>query len=316
MITCNFNNTITERDMDLLLAEVAATDHEFCNLLVDKTDLKGSQCAVLEVEVSKTDNDLGESDVTIVIAVDGDRYGLLIEDKIDAIAMKDQHLRYLKRGEKGIEKGDYKDYRVFIFCPQKYRDGNTEAKKYEHVLTYEECKAYFDAKKDALSEYRSQQFAQAIKKGKKTSSVTVDPDANAFFRRYTQYQKEYYPTLMLTTKENSNGWWSHYSTDMGNNVYIHHKILDGTVDLTFNKAAARYEDIRRIAEWAKYHGIPDAVPQKRGKAASIRINVPKIDMKSSFDDVRKDDLERCFEAIKQLSELATIIETASTLKDL
>lgn len=315
MTTCNFNNTITERDMDMLLAQAVITDPDFCRLLVDKTDLKGCSFKVISVEVSKSDNDLGESDITVVVDVDGIKYGLLIEDKVDAVAMKDQHARYIKRGEKGIEDGDYAEYRVFIFCPRKYREGNNEAKKYEHVLTYEECKAYFDSKDDVLSEFRSQQIAQGIKKAK-TSSVTVDPDANAFFRQYSQYQKEYYPTLMLTTKENSNGWWSHYSTDMGNNVYIHHKIMDGTVDLTFNKAAKRYEDVRRIAEWAKYHGIPDAIPQKRGKASSIRIKVPPLDMRSDFEDVSKADLEKCFEAIRQLTELATIIEIASSLKNL
>ena len=221
MTYCNFNNTITERDMDMLLAQAVITDPEFCKILVDKTDLKNHSFKVSNVEVSKSDSDLGESDITVIVDMDGDKYGFLIEDKIDAIAMKDQHARYLKRGEKGIENGDYKDYRVFIFCPRKYREGNNEAKKYEHVLTYEECKAYFDSKDDVLSKFRSQLIAQGIDKAK-SSSVTVDPDANAFFRQYSQYQKEYYPMLMLTTKEDSNGWWSHYSTDMGNNVYIHH----------------------------------------------------------------------------------------------
>ena len=37
----NFNNTITERDMDLLLAEAISTDEDFCRIIVDKTDLKG-----------------------------------------------------------------------------------------------------------------------------------------------------------------------------------------------------------------------------------------------------------------------------------
>ncbi|MBE6027503.1 MAG: hypothetical protein E7227_02720, partial [Clostridiales bacterium] len=224
MVKCNFNNTITERDMDLLLAEAVATDSELCRLIVEKTDLRSKPFEVKQVEVSKSEIE-GESDITVIIDVEGDKYGLLIEDKIGAPAMSDQHGRYLKRGDKGIKRGDYKDYKVFIFCPEKYRENNSEAKLYEHVLTYEDVWDYFKKKEDALSSYRAELLSQAIKKAKKPSSVTIDPDANAFFRQYKRYQQDNYPTLMLTTKETSNGWWPHFNTNL-KNAYIHHKMPD------------------------------------------------------------------------------------------
>ena len=141
------NNTVSERDMDLLLAESALTDPCFCNLLVDKTNLRGKTFRILSGELSKSDSDLGESDVTLILEIEGLRYGFLIEDKIDATAMPDQHERYVKRGRKGVKNGDYADFRVFIFCPEKYYRNNDEAKLYEHMLTYEECRDYFDEKK-------------------------------------------------------------------------------------------------------------------------------------------------------------------------
>ena len=314
MLTCNFNNTITERDMDLLLAEAASTDADFFKLIIDKTDLKGKPFKTIKVEVSKSDAD-GESDVTLVVEVDGNTYGFLIEDKVDAPAMPDQHSRYLKRGDTGVKKGEFDDYRVFIFCPDKYRQNNSEAKLYEHFLTYEECREYFKGKADTLSLYRAQQLSQAISKAKRPASVTLDKDANAFFRKYCQYQEENYPSLVRVTKETSNGWWPHYNTNL-NGVYIHHKMPDGTVDLTFPKAADKLEDLRRVAEWARYHGIPDAIVAKRAKAASIRIKVPPFDMRSSFDDVSRKDLEKCFDAIQQLTDLANIIALTYAISDI
>ncbi len=40
MRSIDFNNTISERDMDLLFVESALTDPGFSQILVDKTDLE------------------------------------------------------------------------------------------------------------------------------------------------------------------------------------------------------------------------------------------------------------------------------------
>ena len=215
MTTCNFNNTITERDMDMFLAQAVISDPEFCRIIVDKTELKGKPFVVKEVEVSKEDSKLGESDITVIIEVEGELHGLLIEDKIDAGAQPDQHGRYVKRGNLGIKEGDYKDYNIFLFCPEKYYRNNSEAKLYEHLLTYEECKEYFDRKNDSLSMFRSQQLAQAIKKAKKPASNNVDEKSNAFLRQYIRYQRQYYPSLDLSTREDRNGGWTDFRTELG-----------------------------------------------------------------------------------------------------
>lgn len=312
MISLEFNNTITERDMDLLFAESVLTDPGFCRLLIEKTDLKGKPFRVLGVELSKSDSDLGESDITVLVDVDGERYGLLIEDKIDAIAMPEQHGRYLKRGEKGIKAGDYISYRVFIFCPEKYYINNEEAKRYEHLLTYEECKEYYGRSDDSLSSFRYKQIEQAITKAKKPVTINVDEKANAFLRRYIQYQKENYPSLDLSTKEDKNGWWTDFRTELGN-VWINHKIREGFVDLTFPKAADKIDRAKIIAEWARQHKIPNATVVKATKSAMIRIHVPKLDILKGFDFVDKDELNQCFFAIKELTDFANMIEIANSI---
>ena len=314
MITCRFNNTITERDMDMLLAQAITNDLEFCRFVVNKTDCSGKEISVKRVELSKEDSNLGESDVTVVLDIDGTSYGLLIEDKIDAVAMPNQHARYVKRGDKGIEDGDYKQYAVFIFCPEKYYKNNSEAKLYEHLLTYEECRDYFERKNDALSQFWSQQLSQAISKAKKPASINVDEKANSFLRQYIQYQRENYPGLDLSTKEDKNGWWTDFRTELGY-VYINHKIQEGYVDLTFPKAVDKVERAKLIAEWARHHKMSEISVVKATKSVMLRIHVPKLDILKGFEFVDSDELKECFDAIQELTDFANIIEVANSITE-
>ena len=312
MISLQFNNTISERDMDLLFVESILTDIGFCRLLIDKTDLKGKSFQISGAELSKTDSDLGESDITVVIDVEGSKYGFLIENKIDAIAMPEQHGRYVQRGKKGVKTGAYNDFRVFIFCPEKYYRNNEEAKLYEHLLTYEESKAYFDSKTDPLSVCRRMQLEQAIVRAKKPTSVNINEKANTFLKQYIRYQQDHYPSLDLRTKEDSNGWWIDYSTELGN-TYINHKIQKGYVDLTFPKASDQMDRAKIIAEWARQHKLSDAAAVKAKKSVMIRIHVPQLDIEKGFDRVDKDELDQCFNAVKELTDFANIIELANTI---
>ena len=312
MISLLFNNTLCERDMDLLFVESALTYPGFCQLLIDKTDLKGKPYQVISGELSKADGDLGESDITVVVDVEGKKYGLLIEDKIDAIAMPKQHERYVKRGQKGVKDGEYDEFRVFIFCPEKYYKNNTEAKLYEYLVTYEECKAFFDRQSDSVSAFRSKQIEQAISKAKKPATNNVNERANAFLKQYIRYQKENYPSLDLSTKEDKNGWWTDFRTQLGY-VYINHKIREGHVDLTFPKASANMDRARIIADWARLHKIPDATALKTQKSVMIRVRVPKLDIEKGFDFVDRDELNQCFDAIKELADLANMIEVANSI---
>lgn len=312
MIELQFNNTICERDMDLLFIESVLTDPEFCSLLLDKTDMKGKPFQVLAAELSKSDSDLGESDITIVVDVEGVIYGLLIEDKIDAIAMPEQHRRYVKRGEKGVRAGEYQDFRVFLFCPEKYYNSDDEAKRYEHLLTYEECKRYFDIKSDSLSVFRSQQIEQAITKAKKPPVNNVDERANAFLKQYISYQKENYPSLDLSTKEDRNGWWTDYRTQLGS-VYINHKIMEGYVDLTFPKASDKADKANAIADWLRQHQITNATVIKTKKSVMIRAHVPKLDIPKGFDSLKLGELDQCLDTVKELTDFANIIEMTSSI---
>ena len=177
MINCSFS-TVHERDMDILFLEALVSDQGFTELVLSKTGFSGQAFLVLSVALSETEPDLGESDITIVLRIGDTRVGLLIEDKVDAIAMPDQHLRYRKRGERGVQKGKYDTFEIFIFCPEKYYASNSEAPKYEHYISYEKIKDYFDGKDDVISKVRSQQKLLSMRLPT-YSSISTKPIRNS-----------------------------------------------------------------------------------------------------------------------------------------
>jgi len=308
MTNCSFA-TVRERDMDLLFLECIVSDPDFGSLVLSHTKYKDKSFSVIDAALSRTELDLGESDITIIMEIDGVRVALLVEDKVDAIAMPNQYERYCLRGKKGVENNEWNEFEIFIFCPKKYHDSNNEAKKYDHFLSYESCKTYFDGKQDVISNIRSQQLEQAINRAKKPPTAHIDQNANAFLIKYLEYQQEYYPSLDIRTSKDSSGWWIHFGTQLGN-VYLYHKTQEGYVDLTFPNAAADIGVLQNIASWLRKHGTPNVNAKKTGKAAALRIEVPKLKVKEPFEMTSKSDLKACFDAIQTLVDFANIVENA------
>ena len=56
-----------------------------------------------------------------------------------------------------------------------------------------------------------------------------------------------------------NGYWAHYRTRFGL-VYLYHKITDGKVDLTFNRAGDHLEKLEIVAKWLREHGFEGGEP--------------------------------------------------------
>ena len=132
MTVCKYRN-VSERDMDLLFMEAFATDPAFSRLFLEQTGCAGKPFEIIHAERSKVDLGLGETDITIIYEIEGAKHALLIEDKIDAVAMPSQHERYVRRGLKGVENGEYDGFDIFILCPEKYRETNEEAAKLRNV---------------------------------------------------------------------------------------------------------------------------------------------------------------------------------------
>lgn len=308
-------SSVEERDMDTLFLEVIGSDKEFLQIFVDKIELlKGQSFEVQSIELSKADND-GESDITVIIEGNGIKHGLLIEDKINAIAMPEQCNRYKIRGEKGVKNGDYKDFFVFIVSPQKYYEQDTEAQKYEHYVSYEECKDYLKTKDNALCQIWVQQFEQAIEKAKKHSNTEFNEDANAFFKKYADYQKSNFPDLDLATNtETANGYWPHFRTKM-KDFYILHKADRGCVDLTINGAGNKDSDMIILEDCLHKFGFSEMQVIKTGKSVAIRISVPDFKFTNPFSEEMYPIFDKCFSAVRRLLELMKFIEVIFRLTE-
>ena len=88
--------------------------------------------------------------------------------------------------------------------------------------------------------------------------------------------------------------------------YITHKTNFNCVDLTFNGAADKMAELEVIEKWLHDGGHTDIILVKTGKSASFRIMTPEIKMARPFETWKMGDLNRCFEAMQELSDLATM----------
>lgn len=303
MVKCIFSD-VSERDMDLLFLEEFASSKEFLHIFLSKIGLENA--CVCSVEQSKTDVQFGESDMTVIVEKGGAKYGLLIEDKIDAIAMPNQSGRYMERGELGKKNEDYQQYFVFIVAPESYLGQNDEAKKYPHQVTYEECLEYFLSKKDNRSNFKAQQIEQAIHKQKHGYQVVEHAAVTDFWDKYITYKEQHYPDLWLVSKRGPKGFnarWPYYNTVL-KNIVIHHKSESGFVDMEIPGIADNITDLeKQLTQQLGDLCAKGVVLVKTGKSASLRMKVPELDFAQPFE-IYKDKIDLCFETIQKLSEIA------------
>ncbi len=305
MIKCKFSD-VSERDMDLLFLEEFVCSPRFLEIFLSKIGLKNA--TVVEVEQSKVDVAYGESDMTVIIESNGKRIGLLIEDKIDAIAMPNQSGRYNKRGNIGIAKGDYQDFFVFIVAPKNYLSINDEAQKYPNKVTYEECLEYFLMQDDERSAYKAQQIEQAICKQKQGYQVVEHKAITAFWRSYILYQKKMYPHFVFRDALGPKGakaTWVMFHTYF-KNVKILHKTEKGFVDMEFAGLASKTTELKDLLLEATGENTGKIRVCQTGKSAVYRVRVPVIDFKQNFLNFQK-EVEEALAAIDSLYNLLAII---------
>ena len=300
--------TVSERDMDVLFLNSFVCDDGFLDVFLSKAGIASKSKSVISVELSKSDAKFGESDITVIAEIDGRKTGLLIEDKIDAIAMPEQSQRYSERGKIGVKNKDYEDFHVFIVAPKKYYEQNEEAKKYENYVSYEECKAYFASKSSRENQLKIQQIEQAIEKVKHRGSENFDENRNLFLRQYLEYQKEYFPNLECTNDPETSGTgkWTYFRVNPRNSL-VRHKTESGFIDLTFYNTRNKQVYFDAVEKYIAKMGFEDVKSVLTGKSMSFRMTVPFIDFDKPFEDCDKDDLNKCFEACEKLTELAKVI---------
>lgn len=293
MLKCQFSD-LRERDMDLLLMEEIASCQEFANIFLSLIGLADAE--VISVEQSKTDEN-GESDITVIVTKDSVKYGLLIEDKIDAEAQPAQAVRYRKRGDDGVKNGEYCDYKTFIVAPQTYLENNTEADYYDYQVTYEQCLEYFRDLSDSRAAFKSQQIMQAIDKQKSGYQPIINDAVTDFWRQYRQHQKNCYPDIkMLGDKDEkpSKSTWMYFETNF-KKVHIIHKSAQGLVDMEFTGLGDQWQELRSLCQTALGNLYEQQLAvEKTNKSAVLR----------SLKAMRLMDVHRSFSEQRDVADIA------------
>lgn len=294
-------NYVTERDIDLLIIEEFVVNKNFARLFLDKIDIKDYD--VLTVSHSIMHPTLGESDIVIVLKVDTLKHAILIENKIDALAMKEQYSRYNKRGQEGVTNNDYDSFSVFIVGPDKYISNNHEAKKYDQKLSYEDMIECFRESPTIRSKYKLTLLQNAISKQDKGYTPVADEKVTEFWHKYYAYKRQVFPHLKLNEVKGSRGSqarWSRFQTDYSN-VSIYHKSNVGCVDLTLHGVDESVKDLR-----LKLNTIidDDMMILKTSKSLSIRLTVPKIHFNRDFSQ-QVENLHLAMKAVERLYFLSS-----------
>lgn len=299
---------IGERDIDLILMRCFVAVPEFADIFLAKTEWEKAK--VVHVEHSLVDPEFGESDLTVYVEMGDARYALLIENKIDAIAMSNQYQRYLVRGNKGKENGLYDGYAVFITAPQLYLDTNDEAKKYPNSVSYEQLLSFFE---DEGLEFEREAIRKAIEKKESGYTVFEVPSITEFWERLNFYILEngfrckmYYT---VRPKGNRARWVQFHSPLKGTTIYF--KSEKGFVDLEFTGGLKDSVQVKSCVNPYKDENMHWV---STGKSLSLRIAVNPIDFQTSFDE-NTDHVHVMLSAVERLTTLCVAMNDLGIFED-
>ena len=295
---------VCERDIDLYIINKFINDSKFKELFLKKINCKNYQvCKCLHSFADEN----GESDITIILENDNRKIGLLIEDKINAIAMPKQYERYILRAEKQKHEGLFDNYYIFIIAPKSYIDSNNEAQKYDNKISYEEILDYISG-----DVYGESLIKKAIEEKKKGYDVVENKAVTLFWEKYYEMVENRFSDLKLNRYEGARGSdanWPIFFTPI-EKIQIFHKSDRGFVDLTIRSVSQYYFEVYDIVKNVLKENM---TLQKTGKSLAIRIVVPKIDFKKDFKE-QEENVIKCLEVVRELQKFMRKIDYMEILR--
>ena len=296
--------TITERDMDLLLMrKFSIEDDPIRNLFLKEIGYENKELSVIDVAHSVSAEE-GESDIEIILEDKGHRkYALLIEDKINAIAMKNQAGRYSIRGNKAVNRGTYDEFYVFIMAPEKYWKDNTEAQKYPHKISYESIQETLTDPFDIAVMNR------ALDISKRGYVTLYNRIVTEFWDKVYDFVDKNYPNTFRIHGERglarsaAPGQW--ITINCNNQFRLQIKSDRGYVDLEINGYADKikefFQDNRDLIDEKKLY------VRLASKSLAIRRYFECIDFSKPFEE-QEVALKIAFDAAKDLQDLIKVLK--------
>lgn len=298
-----FSN-ISEQDIDLLIIEEMANNKSFSDVFFNKINV--SNYEIIEITHSESHSKFGETDIQVIYLSDNKRHALLIEDKINAIAMPEQEERYHKRGDELIKNNIVSSFEVFICAPKEYINSNNEAQKYPNNVTYEELLNIYKDLRDPRSHFKKEVFNFALSKKNKGYDPIVNDKITDFWKKLYDYEENNYPNFIFNRLKSGRGdgaSWPLYSTH-NTSVRIFFKSDKGYVDLSVICKKEDLLDLKQILNLVKEK---DMLVFKTGKSISLRLFTTPVDFKLPFED-QLEEIDINLEAINRLYEFNAKIE--------
>lgn len=298
---------VSEHDMDMLIMEEFICNEEFREIFLEKLNIK--RCKVDKAYHSLTDAN-GESDLTFIVESEGTKYGILIEDKIDAPTMDKQSERYYIRGNEGVKRGEYEKPYILLVCPKEYWEEHLEDKnaKYEYVVFYEELREYLLTKDDLRSHYKLEIIEQALDAKKKGYQLVANDSVTEFWKEMQQFCEKNYPSLYMCydgKPKGSASTWIYFKTAL-KGVRIVYKTEPGLVDLEFDGYGNKIAELDEIISPYKDKNMD---VYQIGKTAVLRTHKAKwtVSVKTRFSSVT-DEISDVLQHVMKLTELVKKIK--------
>jgi len=288
---------VYERDIDLLLINKFMNDLTLPELFLSK--IGKHNYIVDSVQHSLSDTD-GESDITVILHNGEHKIGLLIEDKINAPAMENQHDRYNIRGDRAKASGKYDEYYVVLVAPKSYLKSNGEAQKYHNKVSYEELEAHL-----ITDNYAAQLLQQAIAQEERGYHPVEDEKMTAFHQELYKYIDTHYPADLQKSIYRYDGPrgsltnWVNFRAEPLKDAQIVAKADRECVDLQIGHYAERLSEFKAAN---KDILDSDMKVDTAGKSLVIRLDIPNIDFHQNFQKCRQ-DVETMLEAVIRLQKI-------------
>lgn len=267
---------IAERDMDFLFMLLFHECPDFLNLFID--DCKNAE--IVHIENSLTDAELGESDITVIYEQNGKRYGLLIEDKIDAIAMKNQSGRYQMRGKRNT---DFDEFVVYIVAPQHYLYENEEAKKYPNRLSYEEIREFVVNYDIPCKEFAVAMLTNSIEYEKSGYKMIEVLAITEFWNKLYNYICSKNTGVSMyepTGPKGARSTWIQFGTFLKGTA-LYYKTNYGYIDLEFKGKASESKELKSLL---KDYITTNMNWVQTGKSLSLRIETHCVDVRKPYEN--------------------------------
>ena len=304
-----FIASVAERDVDFIVLEELDVSAEFGAWFSER--VFGSPVFRTQIGAwhSVTEAELGESDIVFLFeATDRSMKSVLIENKVDAPPQPDQGRRYKQRGELGLERGDWDEFRTCIIAPYRYLGSSKHCEIYDAEISYEKIMEYFEERgtDDRRSAFRARVMKEGIEQNRRGYQRVVSDATTEFYKDYVAFARDRFPELGVQEakpKPAGSSWVRFYPTGKSKGNLVLHQLSAGYGKVLLGHKA---DEIETYKEKYADEPIADLEIQRAGKSLGLVISVPKIDPTTEpFVACQT----RVLETMQKLAELVAIAKS-------